>query len=206
MDETTPHGRRKFRGKPPLPKCGARTKATNADGSRKLCPRPGAGSGGRCHMHGGKSPVGVASRTFKHGRRSKYLVDGALKRYQDAHGDRHLLRIRQDAALIETMLTALMARLPGTGVQSEALERRIVNLIDKRRLLIAEEARRQAALQQTITLAQFMATMRAVAEVIREFVTDDADRRAAQRMLQRLLLPNQAEEGALCGEELEGPG
>jgi hypothetical protein len=168
--------------------CGARTRQKNADGSPKLCEKAGSGAGGRCRMHGGASLGGMAAGQFKHGRRSKYLVGDALERFRDAMDDRQLMKIRQDVALIESMLTGLTQKLPKRGLQPETLERRIANLIDRRRMLIAEEARRMVQLQQTVTLAQFMATMKAVAEVIREFVTDDKQRREVQQRLQQMLL------------------
>lgn len=181
--------------------CGARTKGRNADGSPKLCRRPGVGAGGRCRLHGGASLVGKDSGTFKNGRRSKYLVGGALDRFQDAMGDRRLMQIRQDVALVEVLITGLTQRLPKKGLQSADLERRILAAVDRRRALIAEEARRLVQLQQMVTVGQFMATMRAVAEVIREYVTGDKERREVQQKLQAMLLnqpkPEDEDEGVV---------
>lgn len=187
MEPTAPHG--------PGPKpgrkrkaCGAKTRQRNADGSPKLCARPGTGRGGRCDRHGGKSLAGKDSGTFKHGRRSKYLVGKGLDRFQDAMGDRRLLQIRQDVGLVEVVITGLMTQIPKSGRIPEALERRMLAAVDRRRALIAEEARRLVQLQQMVTLAQFMTTMRAVAEVIREYVPGDKERREVQHKLQAMLL------------------
>lgn len=190
--------------KPVAKPCGARTRQKNADGTPKLCGNPGTGAGGRCKFHGGASPGGKDSPNFKHGRRSKYLVGAALDRFQDAMADRRLMQIRQDVALVEVLITGLTAKLPRKGLQSADLERRILAAVDRRRALIAEEARRLVQLQQMVTLAQFMATMRAVAELIREYVTDDKARRDIQQRLQSMLLnqpqPEAVDEGGDDGE------
>ncbi len=186
MDEATPQKKRTR--KPPAKLCGAKTRQRNADGTPKLCGRPGNGRGGRCYRHGGKSLAGKDSGTFRHGRRSKYLVGAALDRYQDAMEDKRLMQIRQDVALVEVLITGLTQRLPKKGLQSADLERRILAAVDRRRALIAEEARRLVQLQQMVTLAQFMTTMRAVAEVIREYITGDKERREVQQRLQSMLL------------------
>jgi hypothetical protein len=169
--------------------CGAKTRTLQADGSPKLCMKPGTGAGGRCRYHGGASIGGASHPRFKHGRRSKYLVGGAQERYQDALADKRLLDIRQDVALIESLLNAEMAKLPAGRLHTEKQRRGIIELTEQRRRLISEEARRMVQLNQTVTLAQFMTTMRAVAGVIREFVVDEGQRRAVQARLQALLLP-----------------
>lgn len=203
MSDTSPHEG----GPKPTPArklCGAKTKRRNADGSPKLCQQIGTGAGGRCKLHGGASLTGAASGTFKDGRRSKYLVGAALDRFRDAMGDKRLMQIRQDVALVEVLITGLTQRLPKKGLQSADLERRILAAVDRRRALIAEEARRLVQLQQMVTLAQFMATMRAVAELIREYVTDDKARRDIQQRLQSMLLnqpqPEAVDEGGDDGE------
>lgn len=205
MEDTTPQKKRAR--KPPAKLCGAKTRQKNADGTPKLCGRPGNGRGGRCHRHGGKSLAGSDSGTFKHGRRSKYLVGAALERFQDAMADRRLMQIRQDVALVEVLITGLTQRLPKKGLQPVELERRILAAVDRRRALIAEEARRMVQLQQMVTVAQFMATMRAVAEVIREYVTGDKERREVQQKLQAMLLNQpqvQDDEGGDDGEQGRG--
>jgi len=203
MKDASPHeGAKKHTTKAKL--CGAKTRGREDDGTPKRCRRPGTGTGGRCRLHGGASLTGQDAGAFKHGRRSKYLVGAALARYTDALDDPDLLKIRQDAALAESLLTALTATLPKRGVQSEQLERRILNIVDKRRALIESEARRLVQLQQMVTLAQFMATMKAVAELIREFVTDDKQRAEFQRRLQQMLLAQPVTGGGDGGGEDDG--
>lgn len=173
MNTANPHGKAR--------KCGAKTR-----GGGK-CQRPGTGAGGRCRLHGGATPNGAALPQFTHGRRSKYLLHGTGDKYREALADRELMRIRQDVALVEALIGDLTTKLGKRGA-TEKQEGRLLALVEQRRRLIGEEARRLVQLQQTVTLAQFMATMKAVAEVVREFVTDDAARRRVQQRLEQLLL------------------
>lgn len=171
-----------------MKKCGAKTRQLNADGTPKPCARPGNGKGGRCRFHGGMSPSGPANGQWKDGRRSKFMPKALADRFLEGLHDKQLMQLRQDVALIEAMLTGLTASLKGNKLPSEQMERRIANLVDHRRRLIEAETRRLDALQQSVTLAQFLATMRVVAEVIREYVEDDEQRRRVQQRLEQLLL------------------
>jgi hypothetical protein len=47
--------------------CGAKCRGKN-----KRCRQPAIRPVGRCRLHGGLTPIGIASPHFKHGRRSKY--------------------------------------------------------------------------------------------------------------------------------------
>src|SRR5437660_436634 len=58
-------------------RCGAKLK--RRDG---YCPRPPVRGMARCYHHGGASLVGVASPSFKHGRRSRVLPVGVRESYQ----------------------------------------------------------------------------------------------------------------------------
>lgn len=66
---------------------------------------------GSCYHHGGASLKGIASPTFKHGRRSKYLPHRLLERYEDAQTDPELLEFKADLALLETRLGELLGRI-----------------------------------------------------------------------------------------------
>src|SRR5215831_19115754 len=48
--------------------CGAKCRTTG-----KPCTRPPVSGRTRCRVHGGATPVGIASPHYKHGRRSAYL-------------------------------------------------------------------------------------------------------------------------------------
>jgi hypothetical protein len=192
--------------KRPAPKgtkpCGAKTRQRNRDGSPKLCANPGDGAGGRCRFHGGKSLSGPANAAWKHGGRSVYMPAKAAERFLEGMHDKNLMRLRQDVALVEMLLTGLTATLPKHAPPSEAIERRIVNLVDQRRRLIESEHRRLDTLQQSVTLAQFLATMRIVAEIIREFVQEPTARAEVQRRLTQLLV-TQGRPETIDGEATE---
>jgi hypothetical protein len=69
---------------------------------------------GRCYLHGGKTPGGMASPQFKTGRYSKYLPARLAGKYQDALADKHLLELRFEVALVDTRLAELIERV-GAG-------------------------------------------------------------------------------------------
>lgn len=62
-------------------------------------------------MHGGKSPVGIASGTFQSGRYSRYLPTRLLDRYHEAGADPDLLVLREDIALLDARLADLLGRV-----------------------------------------------------------------------------------------------
>lgn len=184
--------------------CGAKTRQTNPDGSVKRCSQPGDGAGGRCRYHGGKSLSGPANAAWKHGGRSVHMPAKAAERFLEGMRDKNLMRLRQDVATVEMLITLLTATLPKAKPPSEKFERRLVNLIDQRRRLIESEHRRLDTLQQSVTLAQFLATMRIVAEVIREFVQEPVQRAEVQRRLTQLLV-TQGRPETIDGEVAEVP-
>lgn len=100
--------------------CGARTRAGGE------CKRP-ALTNGRCHLHGGRAPKGIASPHFKHGRYSKYLPRGIVGAYEEALADPELMSLRPGAALLEARVTELLKRLRDKGEEMpdwKALERK----------------------------------------------------------------------------------
>jgi hypothetical protein len=114
------------------------------------------------------------------------------ERYQEAAADQALMDIRQDIALTDTLLTSYTETLKTKKAVTPTQEKRILGLIDTRRRLIESEARRMTALQQTITAAQFMATMRAIAEAVREFI-DPEKLPAFQKRMEAALLPQRGQ-------------
>jgi len=65
---------------------------------------------GRCYLHGGKSPKGVAAGQFKDGRYSKYMPTRLLERYTAAEQDTELLNMRAEVALVDARLADLLSR------------------------------------------------------------------------------------------------
>jgi len=105
--------------------CGARTKSCRKCGHRytkdeydlwacpecgedRHCKIPVAHKGDRCRFHGGKSPKGIASPHFKHGRLSKYMPDKLAARYDEALSDDDLMALRNEIALLDARLAELL--------------------------------------------------------------------------------------------------
>ena len=84
--------------------CGAKTRG---GGTCKQAALPN----GRCHYHGGKSPAGIASGTYKTGRYSRYLPARLAGRYAEAQADGALLELRDDIALTDARLADLLGRV-----------------------------------------------------------------------------------------------
>lgn len=76
---------------------------------------------GRCRMHGGSTPAGLALPQFKTGRYSKVLPARLVERYQEAVQDSELLALRDEIALLDTRLNELIGRVD-TGESSELWE------------------------------------------------------------------------------------
>jgi hypothetical protein len=84
--------------------CAAKTR------SGEPCKRAAAANG-RCNLHGGKTPVGLALPQTKHGRYSKHLPTRLQARYYEAQSDTALLELREDIALIDARLADVLARV-----------------------------------------------------------------------------------------------
>jgi len=65
---------------------------------------------GRCRMHGGVRPVGIAHPGFKTGRYSKHLPSRMLANYEAAKSDPELLAMRDEVSLIDARLADLLDR------------------------------------------------------------------------------------------------
>lgn len=88
--------------------CGAKTR------SGGKCKAP-AMKNGRCRMHGGATPSGIASPHFKHGQRARRgMPERFLLKYDEALNDPELLNLRTDLALFEVRIEELLNRV-GTG-------------------------------------------------------------------------------------------
>lgn len=61
-----------------------------------------------CRKHGGCIPIGPASGTFKHGRRSKYMPSRLAEKYVESLEDPQLMGFRQDAAMLQSRLHDLL--------------------------------------------------------------------------------------------------
>lgn len=92
-------------------RCGAKTRAG------KPCENP-AMENGRCRMHSGNAPSGIASPNFKHGRYSKHLPERMAAEYQGGRKDAELLAMREDIALLLARQCDVLQRVD-TGESGE---------------------------------------------------------------------------------------
>lgn len=88
--------------------CGARKKDGTPCRGRPM-------ANGRCRLHGGKSPAGVASGQFKHGIYSKYMPKGMLDLYEEFRTNPDLLSLRENVALVDARIVQLLQALDQQG-------------------------------------------------------------------------------------------
>jgi hypothetical protein len=84
--------------------CGARTRTGAPCQTAKM-------ANGRCRMHGGLTPKGIASVHFTHGRYSWYLPARLAERCEQAQTDPRLLEYRDDIGLVDARIGELLARI-----------------------------------------------------------------------------------------------
>jgi hypothetical protein len=101
----------------------------------------------RCQLHGGKTPVGVASANWRHGLRSAYMPTALENDYHEALHDPQLTNIREDLALVELQVKQILLGYrgkPGAKPKPFSLTDRkeLQALADLRARLIGSEARR----------------------------------------------------------------
>ena len=85
--------------------CGAKKR-----GKDETCRAP-AMANGRCRIHGGLQPQGIARPGFKTGRYSKYLPARLAGRYEEAASDPELLALKDDIALLDTRIAQTVSAL-----------------------------------------------------------------------------------------------
>lgn len=64
-----------------------------------------------CHMHGGKTPVGIASPTYKTGRYSAYIPNNIASNYSEALKDKDPLSLTDDVILLRSFTTKDLERM-----------------------------------------------------------------------------------------------
>jgi len=137
-----------------------------------------------CYMHGGNSPAGIASPSFKHGRYSKVLPVRLAERYAEAKADPELTNLEDEIAVTVVRLCELFA---GTKV-GEAVRSRRWQAIDRTMVLLKKlvdsEVKRKATLKQMLAVDQVMALLAALTSSIRaEVLAAIADEVQARALL-----------------------
>ncbi len=84
--------------------CGAKTR------SGRSC-RGAPMLNGRCRLHGGPTPKGIANPNFTTGKYSKYLPGGLAQKYTAASNDADLISLREEIALVDTYLNERLERI-----------------------------------------------------------------------------------------------
>lgn len=74
---------------------------------------------GRCRIHGGKTPVGIASPQTKHGRYSKYLPARLAGKYEQSQNDPDLLALRDEVSIVDSRIAELLERIDTGESQSQ---------------------------------------------------------------------------------------
>ena len=95
--------------------CGAKLRNKDA-----RCKRSGLANG-RCRLHGGKTPAGVASPNFKHGNFSKYakfLPANLKENYETALNDEELRTLSHELALSDARAFELLEKMQENETQA----------------------------------------------------------------------------------------
>lgn len=117
--------------------CGAKLRNKDAH-----C-RQFAMANGRCKLHGGRTPAGIESPQWKHGRYSTKIPTRMLSRFLDAEGDETLLSNRQEISLITTRIEDLLGRVD-TGEAGDQWKRLGETYRDFRRAMSAQDTAEMA--------------------------------------------------------------
>ena len=86
--------------------CNATTKR-----SKRTCRNPAVLGSTKCRMHGGKTPRGIESANFRHGRYSADLPSRLAARYREAASDPNILDQRAEIAVLQVRISELLQRI-----------------------------------------------------------------------------------------------
>ena len=159
-------------------RCGAKTQVGTP------CKNP-AMPNGRCRMHGGRSPRGMGSATFKTGKYSTALPEDLLDQARAASEDRRLLDLRSEIALVTVLTEDLLTKLPEEntwdpvpGYEGFELQHEIFDLIERRRKLVQSEYRRLKQMKAMIPAEEALAFAAALVRSVKRNVSDREARQA----------------------------
>jgi hypothetical protein len=110
-----------------VPLCSARCRTRGGEPCRNA-----AMPNGRCRMHGGKSPAGIASPAWKSGRFSRYMPKRLLAKYEEYLADDNLIEMRDYLALLDARNAELLQTVDRGGSADKdtwlAVQRLVVRL------------------------------------------------------------------------------
>ena len=145
--------------------CGETCEAFKA----KPCKSDKAMRNGRCRMHGGSTPAGIASPNWKTGRWAKGIRNTSLRNhFYAALGDPDLQRTQQDVALADAMLSSLLKTLPEGEPITDVQERRLSKLVELRQNALERQARIEQRLGLWIHFTKYQTVMMGMVNVLHE--------------------------------------
>lgn len=128
---------------------------------------------GRCRMHGGKTPSGIASPHFKTGRHSKSIPTRLAATYEVSRNDPDLLALNDEIALTDAQIDAVLGELEDGDTESRSAKRNeLDNLIERRRRLVDSETRRRVNAQEMMSAQEVLTFLGAIVGIIRSHVQD----------------------------------
>lgn len=173
MDHLRPHG---------STDTGEITRQCTATSKRsgKRCRKPAMRGRSVCMSHGGKTPRGVDSPHFQHGRYSRSIPDQLLETYEHARQDPRLLSLREDIAMVDATIGGLLQQLDDEPkpAKDRRIWRQIGNQIDLKRRLVDSEVRHMVMASQMIPAEDAMTLFKALIEIVSRYVPDPKDRQA----------------------------
>lgn len=111
--------------------CGAKKRNGDPCGCTILFPN------GRCRIHGGPTPVGMASPAYRGGRHSRHLPTRLYEKYKEAQDDPVLLDLRNEVALMDVRIGELLERVE-SGDSAEIWARLKIAHADLRKAIFGE--------------------------------------------------------------------
>jgi hypothetical protein len=126
-----------------------------------------------CYHHGGRTPKGVASPNFKHGRHSKYLPADLMGRYGEAVEDTELLNMRSEIALMDVLIAENLSALQ-TGESAEFWDAALDQVINSRR---AYKSENYALLEQSLDVLEALCDERRLHFAAEKEIRDKVDQR-----------------------------
>lgn len=121
---------------------------------------------GRCRIHGGATPKGLALPQTTTGRYSK-AFGGIAGRVAQALDDPERLAMSHEIALTDARLGELVEQPMGTEAWAE-----VRDLVEQRRKLVESERKRMLEIQQMMTVTEAVAFVMAVMDVVKRHVAD----------------------------------
>lgn len=142
-----------------------------------------------CLAHGGRTPRGVASPSFKTGRYSRSLPGHLVADYERALADPQLLSVRNDIALVDAVILSLLGQLDDDDnpPQDRRIWQAVGKQIDRRRRLVESEVRHMVLAREMISAEQAVALVAALVEIVKRYVPSPVDRQALTEEIHELM-------------------